>query len=106
MGAWGYGIYDNDTALDLKGDFDGCLEECRNLVDTFNSLKDSWYIKDNWSLLALADLQLKYLKKIDDDIYHKTINAIDEELKNISTWREPNIREQELLNFKEKISKK
>ena len=105
MGAWGYGIYDNDMALDLKGDFDDYLEEGYHITDIFNALKDSWYTKYNCSLLVLADLQLKHLNKIDCDIYHKVMIAIEEELENVSEWREPYARIRKLLEFREKISK-
>jgi hypothetical protein len=102
MGAWGYGVCDNDTALDLVGDFEGMLCDYSVRV-VFDRLKNTWYVNDNWSLLAMSKLQMKYLKKVDNDIYDKTLNVIDDELRLADNWREPMTRQRELLRFKEDL---
>jgi hypothetical protein len=105
MGAWGYGIYDNDTAADLVADFEETLKSGKEIYMVFNKLKykNSWYVTENWGVLAFADLQLKHNVVIDSDIYQKAMNAIEEELESIQDWREPQERRDVILQFKEKL---
>lgn len=105
MGAWGYGVYENDGALDLKLEFDKCIENGIGVEETSDEiLQNSYYGTDNSALLALADLQLKHMGKIKDNFRDKVMMALNEELTNIGYWREPEQRRKALLDFKEKIT--
>lgn len=104
MGAWGYGIYENDGALDLKLDFDECIENGMGVEETSKMLQGSYYVADNCALLALADLQLKHMGKINDNFRDEVMMTLNEELTIIDNWREPEQRRKALLDFKKKIT--
>lgn len=65
-------------------------------------LQGSDYVTDNCALLALADLQLKYMGKINDNFRDEVMMTLNEKLTIIDNWREPEQRRKALLNFKEK----
>jgi hypothetical protein len=102
MGSWNYGIFDNDTALDAKDEFKKLLKE-GNVYYAFTRLKeDAYYMKNNLSILAIADLQLDFLGDIQSDIRELVSNTIKEALNNINNWREPDKRKEAILSFKQK----
>lgn len=99
MGAWGCGLYDNDTAMDCSDEYEGYLKKGYSVEQAINKLKQSWFVKDNWSILVIADLQIKNFKKIDDDLKSLSLKAIQEELNLVKEWRNPKKRESVINEF-------
>jgi hypothetical protein len=99
MGAWGFGIYDNDTAMDCVAVYEDYLKEGNTVNEAIQKLKSEWFIKENWSILAIVDLQVKNLKYIDDDIKALVNKTIIEEMALIKEWTEPDKRKIELKQF-------
>jgi hypothetical protein len=99
MGAWGHGLYDNDTAMDCITDYEGYLKQGYNVKDALDMLKNSWYLKDNWSVLVIGDLEIKNFKKLMDDMKPILQRTIEEEIKLTKEWKQPKEREKVLNNF-------
>ena len=66
MGTWDYGIFDNDTALDVRGDFEGALAEGLDVEAAteriFDEYAEALDDPDDGPVirLALAALQLEH----------------------------------------------
>lgn len=104
MGAWGYKIMDNDSAMDAHDDFEGYTKDGMSKQEVFEKMKE--YIRkdsDDLYTLAFAQIQIEQIKKVDNDIYEEVILAINRELQGINNWRRPKERKQHLIEFKEKI---
>lgn len=67
MGTWGYGIFDDDTASDIKGDFEEYIEEGLSITEATEKLLEEYQeiIEEDEDesptiYLALASLQMEY----------------------------------------------
>lgn len=103
MGAWGHKIEDNDTAQDFYMDFEESLKSGLSVDDAIAEYRDSWYFQDNWSILCIADVQMKYQSKLDDDIKVAVQKSISEELSMINDWRYPHERKLALEEFEMRV---
>src|SRR3990170_4733969 len=91
MGTWGYGILDNDVAMDIKGDFDEAIEGGQDfdaatwavLEEHEESLRDS----DDGpaGYLALAAVQIER-GRIHDWLRKRALTIIDRR-RGRSLWR-------------------
>jgi hypothetical protein len=99
MGAWGYGLYDNDTAMDCFSDYEDYIKVGMDEQTAIQELIKYWYIIDNNSILVIADLQIKNFGKLDDNIKEVVKKAIQEEKDNISEWRNPEERKKIIEEF-------
>ncbi|HUC91966.1 MAG TPA: DUF4259 domain-containing protein [Paenibacillus sp.] len=103
MGAWGYGIFDNDDALDIRYRFrrhirkglsiDKVTKRC--IADFPDPMNDVSVV------LALADLQMDH-NMLQPEIKRRAL-AMIEERKDIESWVDPNKRINELEAFKQKL---
>ncbi|MEB3103308.1 DUF4259 domain-containing protein [Ferviditalea candida] len=103
MGAWGFGIFDNDDALDIRDRFrrfvrDGLpMEEVtRQCIADFPDP-----MNDVSVVLALAALQMEQ-NKLQPEIKKRAL-ALIVERKDIATWVDQEKRIQELEAFKQKL---
>lgn len=100
MGAWGYDIEDNDTAMDCLCDVEGYVS--KNGADKNEAIQlvwlDGYYCKDNFSILMLCKLENEI-----GELIHKEelIKALKEELQEnkLLGWRENEKRKEALLKF-------
>lgn len=82
MGAWGVGIFDNDFALDVKGEVDRCLRAGMSVEDATDAVRaelayhfmDEGPRPDAW--LALAALQLEH-GTLQDDVRGEALRIIE-----------------------------
>lgn len=89
MGAWGAGIWDNDSSCDLKDTFDMLIINGNTERQAFDIIKnDDSLWGDSWAVLGLAELQLNVMGKIDPDLNEKVKNALERELDTIEDWKE------------------
>lgn len=113
MGAWGYGIYDNDTALDAVIDIENNLKECNNdYTKALTKYKEDFFAdgvvtgSENYAILLAADIEIKNTNnlKIFKDL---VLQCLEKELQNetLCSWNEPSKRQEQLLNFKKTIDK-
>lgn len=74
VGAWGVGIWENDTALDVKGDFEAKLSKGQSKGSALINTIDEWK-NDDWEdvVYALAALQLENNILVNKDIISKAI---------------------------------
>lgn len=84
MGTWGYGIFENDTSLDIKDAFEKYIQE-KNLTVTeataivLNEYEE--YVKTFKETLpviylTLASLQIEY-GELEDELRNKTLAVIE-----------------------------
>lgn len=113
MGAWGYGIYDNDGAMDAVIDIEKNLEEYSNdYIKALIKYKEDYFANgvvtgsDNYAVLLAADIEIKNTGtlKIFKDL---TKECLETELSKevLSNWKEPEKRQEKLLDFKNIINK-
>lgn len=92
MGTWGYGILDNDTAMDVKGAFEEALEGGMSFDDAtywlLNEFED--VLKDSEDgpvfYLALAAVQIER-GEIHDWLKRKALQIVDRR-RGLAAWRE------------------
>lgn len=113
MGAWGYGIYDNDKALDALSIIESYVEEYKEDYvkallkyknEYCNDTSTNYY--DNDSILLAADVEIEHTCNL--DIFKElVVKSIKEELnkENLSKWSDFEERKKELLKFNNKINK-
>lgn len=99
MGAWGYGIYDNDSALDILSDFEGYgrTKTVEEMINIF--IKDEYYKQNNECLLVMADKCMKNNLKIPFDI----LSVIQEEITGACHYRNPDKRTHILQAFQYEV---
>lgn len=113
MGAWGYGIYDNDTALDALAIIEDYLEDYNNdyqkaLIKYKENFFPNEVVNDfyNNAVLLAADIEMKNTNnlKIFKDL---VLQCLEKELQNeiLCSWKDPEKRQEQLLNFKKTIDK-
>lgn len=95
MGAWDVGIFDNDTACDIKLSVEKGTDSERNTPEYWNSIFKQSVVKidvngrvvnDIEGVLAFASLQLEY-NALQEEIKKEAIEIIDTgEYTNFSNW--------------------
>jgi len=98
MGAWGYGIYDNDTAMDAKYD----LEEMKD-SDIKNLTNLGHLLDENESIYVVIDTFIKKFGKVTDDAWEIFLHAYKEDICNLEPWNEPEKRKEVLEEFYEVV---
>lgn len=93
MGTWGYEILDDDTALDIKGDFEEYLEEglsvreaTENILQEYEDVIEEDEDDSTTVYLALASLQMKH-GELQADIKEAALEII-ESGKGLEIWEE------------------
>lgn len=92
MGAWGYEIFEDDTACDVRDDFEDYIEQGLSVSEAteriLNEYNDSLEDEDEEVLvyLALASLQLEH-KKLQPNIKEITLDII-ESGKGLEVWED------------------
>lgn len=113
MGAWGYGMRDNDSALDYiwgfqKHSIKYLLDEVKKWKKVKQYKQDA--ISDGADILGLAELFLdaEILSKINGDENLKLIKdlkkIIDHQLKALDGWRKPLARKNSLQAFRKRLT--
>lgn len=112
MGTWGAGIFDNDTASDVKLDFLDALAAGLSVSETTRQIlriceEDAALDYDEGPLiyLALAALQMDH-GELDADIKAHALAAIDAESETADEWFGPEIqaaRRQVLETFRQRL---
>lgn len=81
MGAWGYGIFANDTAADIRGEYRELLEDqvpdaeaSRRVIESFAYLLE-YSPAELWIALAAAQCQVG---RLDDAVKASALAAIDQ----------------------------
>lgn len=99
MGAWGHGIWDNDTACDIELDFKDFLKEVDTKREALQLLIKKWGGYD-WedAILTLADIQIEYNTLVDEKIIAKA-KLISTTKQNLFDWSIPEEREKVLDDF-------
>lgn len=107
MGAWGYGIYENDTALDLVGDFEfeiGRLSQENKIDKILFDLREHPCVEYSDGLFALANLYMENKVQFDTIFFLKIISTINLEMTRVNDWDEPSERYKSLVDFISKIT--
>ena len=99
MGAWSVGIWENDTALDVKGDFEAKLSEGQSKKSALINTIDGWK-NDDWedAIYALAALQIENNILVNKDIIGKAIEYSAEK-SDAEDYSNPKNREAVLESF-------
>lgn len=103
MGAWGYGLYENDTSCDVRDFFLGVLKENNShegheaFEVTLNHHSEE--LDDSNVVLALANLAITF-SSLSKELYQKATEAIETELEEIENWSEPEKRMAFLSGYK------
>lgn len=104
MGAWGYDIWENDLACDIKGDLEEAIEECGNKYDAVKHIFNKWDKKDASveAILALTDIQIEYGIFVSYHNILKSILICDKDYYT-NIYDIPESRKEALNRFKAKI---
>ena len=92
MGAWGPGIYQDDVALDIKGEYIKLLQEGKSTKEANQEIinNNADYFTDEEdvvpAILALADIEWKY-GRLDDIVKNDALKIIDQKI-GIEPWQE------------------
>lgn len=93
MGTWGYGIFDDDTASDIKGDFEEYIEEGLSITEATEKILEEYQeiIEDDEDdsptvYLALASLQMEH-GELQADIKEVVLEII-ENGKGLEIWED------------------
>lgn len=107
---WGVGLYDNDAALDIKGEYAKISSETQDeneilecLKTIFSSLLEDEYEK-NIFWMVIADQQIKK-NHLSYEIGNNALNAIENDLKlwNLNRPEKFKNREKEIVKLRKKI---
>lgn len=100
MGAWGYGLYENDTSSDVRDFFLGALKELDS-HEAFDVTSGQYEgeINDVNVVLALTSLAINFTS-LSKELYEKASEAIDNEFEEIQNWSEPEKRKAFLVAYK------
>ncbi|MDO6628772.1 DUF4259 domain-containing protein [Bacillus thuringiensis] len=103
MGAWGCGIYENDSALDVAGSFDDYLKEGKSVEIALRKTCEGYADFDEEEyVLALVELQMRYGIIVNLPLFDKAKEiCLDKEA--MQEWDEPEEREDELNKFLKKM---
>lgn len=92
MGAWGYGIFDDDTASDVRDNFEEYIEDGLSIADATERILEEYQeeIEDEVDgatiYLALASLQMEH-GELQKNIKEVALNII-ENGKGLEVWEE------------------
>lgn len=93
MGTWGYGIFDDDTASDIRGDFEEYIEEglsigeaTENILQEYEDIIEEDEDDSTTVYLALASLQMEH-GELQTDIKKIALEII-ESGKGLEIWEE------------------
>ncbi|WP_028987915.1 DUF4259 domain-containing protein [Thermicanus aegyptius] len=102
MGAWGYGIFDNDDVLDIRDLFRQLVREGLPMKEVTKRCVEDYPdpMNDVAVVLALAALQMEQ-KQLQPEIKRRALQMIEEK-KDIATWNDPEKRKQALEAFRQK----
>jgi len=104
MGAWGFGIYDNDAALDARDIVEDLVDRGLTYEEAFEAIETiHWILETPPAVLVLADMQIENLGRLAGAIGDRVLDVIEGELELLDRWDEPLERERVLLNFKRKV---
>lgn len=87
MGCWGYEVFEDDYALDLKGEFDDLLEEgLTPLQATKKMIEKNEYMLDERDdddypifYIVMASLQIQY-SCLQNNVKEEALNIIDNDI--------------------------
>lgn len=107
MGAWGHGIWDNDTSCDIQLDLEDNLKKYDSKQEAILNVIKKWKTDDDsFVLMALAEIQMEYNVPISKATIVDAINISKFEREHfLDDWREPQKREKVLLEFEDKATK-
>ena len=102
-GAWGYGIFDNDDALDIRDRFRRLVREGLPMEEVTKRCVEDYPdpMNDVAVVLALAALQMEQ-KQLQPETKQRALQMIEEK-KDIATWNDPEKRKQALEAFRQKL---
>lgn len=92
MGAWGYGIFDDDTSSDIRDDFEEYIEDGLSVNEATERILEEYeeVIEDEDDIstvyLALASLQMEH-GELEEEIKSKALDIIDSG-KGLEIWKE------------------
>lgn len=103
MGSWGYEIFENDDACDVRDRFNQFMDAGMSVAEATEACLKWWpeCLQDMNALLALAALQMER-KGLQSDIKAKCLQMIDEE-REVGLWNDPEKRKRVLESFKNKL---
>ncbi len=103
MGSWGYGIFENDSACDVRDRFNQKLKLGMNVSEATQACVAWWpeCLQDFNALLAVAALQIER-NNLQQEIKKTCLQGIEEK-REVSTWNDPDKRMKVLENFKKKL---
>ncbi|TLS48842.1 DUF4259 domain-containing protein [Paenibacillus antri] len=103
IGAWGYGIFENDDALDIRDRFRRHSREGLPMEEVTKRCMEDFPdpMNDVSVVLALAALQMEQ-NKLQPEIKRRALVMIAER-KEIGSWVNPDKRIRELEVFKQKL---
>jgi len=103
MGAWGYGVFDNDDALDIRHRFERYIKEgCTVTEASERSISDfPDPMNDVCVVLAIAALQLEH-GQLSPQIRERAIHFTTDKI-GLDTWRDQGKRAHELELFRKKL---
>lgn len=103
MGAWDYGIYSNDIAMDSLCEIQSYLENM-SVKDVIRFFKSTQNYKYNEGKLVLTDLEHFYYGEIEDIDDIKRVISIEKDF--AEEWDNPKERLKVITEFEERILKK
>ncbi|MFC0213881.1 DUF4259 domain-containing protein [Paenibacillus chartarius] len=103
MGAWGYGIFDNDDALDIRDRFRRHIRQGLPIEEVTKRCIEDFPdpMNDVSVVLALAALQMEQ-NRLQMEIKARALVMI-EDRKDIASWVDQKKRIRELEAFKQKL---
>lgn len=106
MGAWGFGIWDNDTALDVRDTFDSYVNEngwtkAKALTKVKEWLEGLGYDNED-EVFALTALQMDHNIVVSNKSFRLSKMFILDNTR-LADWSEPIERRKELDKFKQRI---
>lgn len=100
IGAWGYGVFENDDACDVKDRFNQYINSGMSVVKATEACAKWWpdCLKDINALLAIAALQMER-KSLQPEIKKKCLQMIEVECE-VRQWNNPEKHKRELEKLK------
>lgn len=104
MGSWGYGIYENDIALEFEDIYERKLASGISKERALSELEEMIYMDYDECILVLADLQIKDKGELFGK-GEEVIDTIDKLLTEdeLARWVDPKERVKELNKFRDYV---
>lgn len=102
MGAWGFGVFDSDSALDVRDQFEDLLKKSESGYEAVIALENEYATEmdDSQVAMVVAYMAIAF-GSLTRSIKEQTLAAIDEELKDrLEDWTEPEERRSRLKAFR------